>query len=311
MSTLELLRQRIDTTTDLRSVVATMKTLAAVSIHQYERAADALADYNRTVELGLQIVLRDEPRAQVRTGDARNSQTGSLPDPSLGVIVLGSDQGMCGQFNEQIAAHAIEHHASHSNQPPAATWVVGGRVTFPLTDAGWEIDETFRIPTSVPEIADRVSELLTSVERLREERELTTLRIYSNQRSHGQQASPKEQLSAGAYRPSVKQLLPIDSQRLQRLQEQRWESRSLPTFAGKRDELRSLLITQSLYVLLYRACAESLASENASRIAAMQAAEKNIDETLEELATAFKVQRQTAITEELLDVVIGFEALMS
>jgi F-type H+-transporting ATPase subunit gamma len=59
----------------------------------------------------------------------------------------------------------------------------------------------------------------------------------------------------------------------------------------------------------YRAFAESLASENASRLAAMQAAERSIDERLEELRGEFRYQRQHAITEELLDIVSGFEAL--
>tara|TARA_A100000171_G_scaffold50967_1_gene63767 strand:+ start:27 stop:362 length:336 start_codon:yes stop_codon:yes gene_type:complete len=105
------------------------------------------------------------------------------------------------------------------------------------------------------------------------------------------------------------QLLPIDLAWLRQLSVRRWESPCLPTFGGEREELFSLLMRQSLYVSLYQACAESLASENASRIAAMQAAEKNIEETLDELNTAFKTRRQTAITEELLDVVVGFEAL--
>jgi F-type H+-transporting ATPase subunit gamma len=303
MPTLELLRRKIETATDLQSVVTTMKTLAAVRIHQYQRAADALKDYNRTIELGLQVILREQRLRQLPTSQwGSESQPGSDTEEAShhGVIVIGSDQGMCGQFNEQIATHALEHHAAHCQRPPEALWIVGSRVAFLLTDSGWSIDEAFRIPTSVPEIADCVSELLTAVESVREHRHLTTLRIYSNMRS-----------SAGTFQPNTTQLLPIDLSWLQQLSVKRWESPSLPTFGGDREELFSLLIRQSLYVSLYQACAESLASENASRIAAMQAAEKNIEETLDELNTAFKTQRQTSITEELLDVVVGFEALTS
>ena len=77
------------------------------------------------------------------------------------------------------------------------------------------------------------------------------------------------------------------------------------------DVLLSRLVRQYLFVSLFRAMAESLAGENASRIASMQAAEKNIQERLAELSTAYNQRRQTAITEELLDVVTGFEALMT
>jgi F-type H+-transporting ATPase subunit gamma len=60
---------------------------------------------------------------------------------------------------------------------------------------------------------------------------------------------------------------------------------------------------------LFRAHAESLASENASRLASMQAAENNIEEKIDDLAARYRRRRQSAITEELLDVVSGFEAL--
>ncbi len=64
-----------------------------------------------------------------------------------------------------------------------------------------------------------------------------------------------------------------------------------------------------LFVSLYKACAESLASENASRLAAMQRAEKNIDEMVETLNQTFRRLRQTSIDEELFDVLSGYESL--
>ncbi|HDK27785.1 MAG TPA: F0F1 ATP synthase subunit gamma, partial [Candidatus Atribacteria bacterium] len=60
---------------------------------------------------------------------------------------------------------------------------------------------------------------------------------------------------------------------------------------------------------LYRAFIESMASENASRLTAMQKAEENIEERLDNLNSQFNRQRQNAITEELLDIIAGFEAL--
>jgi len=74
--------------------------------------------------------------------------------------------------------------------------------------------------------------------------------------------------------------------------------------------LFSALIRQHLFVVLYRAVAESLASENASRLASMQAAEKNIQEHLAGLTMRYHQERQQSITEELLDIVTGFETLI-
>ena len=62
METERTLKRKVKTAGDLHAVVRTMKTMAAVSIRQLEAAVDALADYNRTVELGLQVVLREHAR---------------------------------------------------------------------------------------------------------------------------------------------------------------------------------------------------------------------------------------------------------
>ena len=70
-------------------------------------------------------------------------------------------------------------------------------------------------------------------------------------------------------------------------------------------------IRQVLFLTLYRALVESLAAENASRLAAMRAAEQNIDDRLEELGNEFNRRRQAAITMELLDIISGFEAIES
>jgi len=68
-------------------------------------------------------------------------------------------------------------------------------------------------------------------------------------------------------------------------------------------------VGEYLFVSLFRACAESLASENASRLEAMQRADKNISDLLDELNATYHRLRQSGIDEELFDVVSGFEAL--
>ena len=75
------------------------------------------------------------------------------------------------------------------------------------------------------------------------------------------------------------------------------------------DRLMSWLVQQRLFVVIYRALAEALASEHASRLAAMQAAERNIEERREDLQQLYRQRRQETITRELLDVVSGFEAV--
>ena len=58
---IEHLKRKIKSAGDLLSVVKTMKILAAVSIRQYEKALESFVEYNRTVEMGLQVVLKQRP----------------------------------------------------------------------------------------------------------------------------------------------------------------------------------------------------------------------------------------------------------
>jgi F-type H+-transporting ATPase subunit gamma len=107
----------------------------------------------------------------------------------------------------------------------------------------------------------------------------------------------------------MQNLLPLDPKWFQALAGQDWKTRKLPTFTMDWDRLFSSLVRHYFFTVLYRAAVESLASENGSRLAAMQAAETNIEERLEELNSRFQHQRQEAITSELLDIVSGFEVL--
>jgi F-type H+-transporting ATPase subunit gamma len=115
--------------------------------------------------------------------------------------------------------------------------------------------------------------------------------------------------SQASFRPHTVRMLPLDRSWLEQLKEKKWESRCLPIFTMDPELLFSALVRQYLFVSIFRAFVESLASENASRLASMQGAEKNIGERLAELNNQYHQQRQMAITEELLDIVAGFEAM--
>jgi len=78
--------------------------------------------------------------------------------------------------------------------------------------------------------------------------------------------------------------------------------------AAPTETLRGL-ITEYVFVSVFRASAESLASENASRLAAMDRADRNIDKMLGGLNDRFHRLRQSKIDEELSDVFSGFKAL--
>jgi len=104
-------------------------------------------------------------------------------------------------------------------------------------------------------------------------------------------------------------LLPLDAKWQQGLAKVPWPTKNLPEIISVGTGTLRALIREYLFISLFRACAESLASENASRLAAMQRADKNIDDLLENLHSTFHRLRQSSIDEELFDVIAGFEAL--
>ncbi len=96
------LRRKIAGAGDLQAVVRTMKALAASSIGDYERATLALADYDRTVSLGLGECFR-QGSASPAAAPGRTPERATEP---IGAIVFGSDQGLVGPFNNVIVEHA-------------------------------------------------------------------------------------------------------------------------------------------------------------------------------------------------------------
>lgn len=292
MATIEELKHQITTAQDLQSVVKTMKALAAVSIHQYEKAVQSLTEYNRTIEMGLQILLKQRPKVL--------SKKTSMINHRMGTVVFGSDWGMCGQFNERIANHIIEKLESRSlDAENQLILAIGSRVCDRLEAAGYKCEACFTLPSSIEGITSTIQEMVLILERWRQQNQIEQISVVYNQIAN-----------SATYHPADLQIFPLDLEWLKSLQRRQWKSRSLPTFTMNEHNLAAALFRQYFFVSVYRACAESLKSEHTSRLAAMQIAEKNIAERLAELNMQFNHQRQTTITEELLDIVSGFEALI-
>lgn len=283
------LRRKIGGAGDLESVVRSMKALAAASIGQYEKSVLALADYFRTVELGLAVCLR-------RRGAAEPTPRSEASAKTVSAIVFGSDQGLVGQFNDVLAdfvGKALNVLPGEKN-----VWAVGQRIHARLADAGLTPAGLFAVPTSINAITPLVGQILVESESHHGGGEIGQLYIFHN--------GPK---SGATYEPVSQRLLPLDEQWGLRLAHVPWPSGNLPEVIGDGQQTLRALVREYLFVSLYRACAESLASENASRLAAMQRAEKNIDELVANLTQSFRRLRQSSIDEELFDVLSGYESL--
>ncbi len=285
------LRRKISSAGDLQSVVRTMKALASSSVGQYEKSVRALGDYYRTVELGLDACFRESEPASLMGEGKEQTVSGAI-----GAVVFGSDQGLVGQFNDVVADFAVKTLAALPGKPHV--WAVGERVYARLADAGLPPIGLFTVPNSVHAITPLVGEIQIESEARRADGEYAQLYLFHN--------CPK---SGALYEPVSQRLLPLDSRWTQGLARICWPTRTRPEVMGGGTVTLRALIREYLFISLFRACAESLASENASRLAAMQRADKNIHDLLEHLQGAFHRLRQNSIDEELFDVISAFEAL--
>lgn len=294
-NTTTALRRQMGSARDLKSVVRTMKASAAAAIGQYENSVAALGDYARTVDQGLSVCLRSlDPNSLHANPPVNTTKT-----TAVHAIVFGSDQGLVGRFNEAV----VEHATAHLGRLPAKAevWAVGERVQARLLDAGLSPAGSFQVPGSVELITRLVGQILLKVQPPGHELERNgpgdTLLLFYN-RPIGV-----------SYEPVNQRLLPLDEHWRRGLAAQPWPTAQLPEVLGTSAQALRAFLREHLFVSLFRASAESLASENASRLAAMQRADRNIGELLTDLGARFHRNRQSGIDEELFDVVAGFDAM--
>ena len=287
----EQLSRRIGGAKDLGGVVRAMKALAASSIGQYERAVEALDEYRRTVELGLIACLRG--KGQSLEPDSVQLQHAS----KIGAVIFGSDQGLVGSFNEAIVEFSLEALRSLPGKV-TQIWVVGERAKTLLAEGDLSPVRGLEVPSSLDAITPLVGKLLVELQAARQRGEIWEVHVFHNH--------PKP---SSTYEPVGRRLLPLDASWGQKLRATPWPTKTPPEVIDEAALALPALLQEHLFVLLFQACAESLASENASRLASMQRAEKSIDGMLDDLNRKFHRLRQEGIDEELFDVIAGFEAL--
>uniref|UniRef100_A6VWQ7 H+transporting two-sector ATPase gamma subunit n=1 Tax=Marinomonas sp. (strain MWYL1) TaxID=400668 RepID=A6VWQ7_MARMS len=287
------LRHKITSAQDLESVVRSMKTIASSSIGQYEKAVHSLDDYYRNVQLGLSACLSQTAQLEQPAVIVNRSQKYA---PAIGVIVFGSDQGLVGQFNEVMVEFVVDSLAKLSGNK--MLWAVGERVESRLIETDLNTEASFELPHSINTITGLVGEILIELEAKRDQGLIDQVFLFHHKLEDN-----------SISRPVSQQLLPLDAAWQRELVAIEWPSNNLVEVMPDQDQTRRAFVREYLFVSLFRACAESLASENASRLAAMQRAEKNIDEIQENLNQTFHRLRQSDIDEELSDVLSGFNAL--
>lgn len=290
--TLQILERRIESAEELHSVTRTMRGLAAVNLRHYEIAAAALDEYEAIIEDGLHIALRN--------GAIDRLPLDQLPaDAPTAIIAIGSNQGLCGPVNRHVGARVAQEIDERNS--PTMVVAIGARMALELELEGVAVRDRWDLPATVEAITPRAEQIVVRADDWRTTDGIARVLL----------VFPHFLGRASGYEPAALQLAPTDRDRLESLAIRRWPSRVLPTFTLPWEQLVSDLIRQALLVRLHRGLAQTMASVSFSRLIAMDAAQHNIEERVVELRERRNQLRQSEITEELLDVVSGFEVLRS
>lgn len=287
--TLERLNHRIQTMGSIRGIVSTMKTMSAINALPYEQAARAIEAYHDTVMTGLHAFVRCHGPLPA---DAH-------PTTKAIVVTYGSDHGLCGNYNEIIAEEALRVTQA---APEMRVICVGAQMADALHGQGITPEETLLPPATADGLGRLAGRLITVLDTMQSAdvaAGVTITLVHMQRGVHGQQ------------HPVATRLLPLDPHMTADLARKPWVSRSLPQFRMPAQQLLASLIRSYLFARLFRSAAEAMVTENAARLARMQQAEQSIDDQLETLTTEMRSVRQSEITTELLDVIIGFEALQA
>ncbi|HHX81698.1 MAG TPA: ATPase [Pseudomonadaceae bacterium] len=281
--TLEHLSRQSATLSSIRGIVHTMKTLAAINANPYEQAAQAIDQYHQTVKKGLAAFVRAQGGARPQPGKARSQL----------LVVFGSDHGLCGSYNEQLAQQ-VRNYAQSNPHLEMRIACVGARMANALQNEDFSIESYLLPPANVDGVSRLASNLVERIESYSEGRDLDELSV--------QLAFTQPAENAGS-QGIIRALLPLQPELLAPMAH--WPSRALPIFTMEANKLLAALLRSHLFASLYYASAMAMVTENAARLSLMQQAEQAVDERLMEINQEIAQARQDEITHELMDIVMS------
>lgn len=285
--TFEALSRHSQTLTSISGIVRTMKTLSAINATPYENAASSIEAYHHTILQGLAAFAHRSDKITLQPTDTH----GHL------LVVFGSDHGLCGGYNDVLAALVSSQCRSHATRAPRFL-CIGSKMNDALADQGLVAEAVLLPPASAEGIGRLAADIVTRIDAIGQQHarlQPAVTMAFTQRGTHGLRE------------PVTRRLLPLDPALLER--RQRWPSRSLPDYRMDADALLASLIRSHIFASVFRASAEAMVTENSARLELMQQAEQSVDDRLEEVQADLRYVRQTEITDELMDVIIGFEAL--
>jgi F-type H+-transporting ATPase subunit gamma len=283
MSSLKEIEKQLKGVRSLKGIVHSMRSLAVVNLYKTEKVLQSIRQYRRMIQEGLGLVNHLLPSPKPESMDKIDLPTAYL--------IFTSDQGLSGSFNEKV----IDFVQQYDARDKEILYMVSGiRGQDLLKERKIDVFLYTSAPTSLEGIKKAMRDLSDTLYLYYSEGRFSSLILFYN-----------VYISVGQFTPTAFSVLPLDVTQLKGGA----SSPSQPHLYVTPEELLPLLIEEYLFIELYRAFVESLASENGSRLRSMDSAGKNIDKKIEDLLQLYRISRQEEITSEMLEIISGAEAL--
>ena len=291
MASLDDLKKRIASVKSTQKITKAMKMVAAAKLRRAQDSAEKGRPYSEkmnNVILNLSNVISDKENAPKLL-----SGTGS--DKIHLCVVMTSDRGLCGGFNTNIIKKAKAYFSKISDEGKELKIItVGSKGNDQLKRAfGDKIIEniSFKNSKNVNYFdADKVGKMI--IEKFEKE-EFDVCTIFYNQFKNVITQIPQAQ-----------QIIPLEADKKDgELDGSSYE------FEPDEDEILSNLLPKNISTQIFKAMLENSASEQGSRMSAMDNATRNAGEMVDKLTIEYNRSRQAAITKELIEIISGAESL--
>jgi F-type H+-transporting ATPase subunit gamma len=294
MATVQDLKRRIRSVGNTQKITKAFELVASARLRRAESRIEAMRPYaDRMLEL-MGITAQAAGSVRLPLLERREEVTRVV------LLPITADRGLAGAFNAQVLRRAFALERELRGQGVEVKWLVAGRRgRSTLTFRGYELLQAWQGFSERPDygdaqaIARRAAELYANHEVDR------VVVVYNRYKS------PLVQLV------TVQDLLPIPEKLIEGSEEEaeRTELRSDFIYEPEPEQILERLLPVYVETELYRALLESAASEQGARATAMRSASKNAGELISSLTLAMNRARQAEITQEILEVVAGADAL--
>jgi F-type H+-transporting ATPase subunit gamma len=295
MASLRDIRRKIGTVKNIRKITTAMKMVAAAKLRRaQERVAAARPYAEKMRELIAQVaplvpaaVVSEHPLLQPREA------------ASIGVVVITSDRGLCGSYNNNLLRTALDFLSARREAGEQIELItIGRKATGGLRNRGWAPQQSFGM-LDVGAPFERVAELIHAIVGLYTRAEAPVSEVW---------VVYAEFINAVTQRPRVERFLPIEAAAMPGGADQAAAPAEFE-FEPDPKVLLDVLLPRFIDNQVYQYLLEATASEYGARMTAMNTASDNAGEMIDTLTLQYNRARQNAITKELMDIVGGAEVL--